>query len=283
MSNINAGRTCMVTGRIVWTSGDLFKGRTKVDFNTKQPKLHAVTGEQMKEYGFGLAVPKTVLQEVGPGQEGEVWTALHEEAYTLYPSRQIPPGFAMKFKDGDTVNKEGKPYPVEHKGCIVLACTMSIPIKFFTFENGNHIMVNEGINAGDYVRVQLSIKAHGAVGQGNPGLYLNPNAVQLVQKGEAIINTPSGEQIFGSQAPALSQHIVPVLPQAPAAMPGVAAPAYAAPPAFNPAEPLPSHYAVLPPAHQPAAAVMPAATLPPMQAAVQPVAAAPMGMPAPPR
>jgi hypothetical protein len=96
-----------VQGRIVWTVGDLFKGELAKIYKTTTPKLNK-QGQQYQEYGFGLVVHKSVLQQVGEGAPGYIWAAIHEEAYKLYPNRQIPPSFAMKVQDGDTgVNRDG--------------------------------------------------------------------------------------------------------------------------------------------------------------------------------
>jgi hypothetical protein len=268
MSN-STGRSVMVQGRIVWSSGDLFKGKPKLDMNTKQQRTNA-QGDAMFEYGFGLAIPKTALQQVGAGEPGEVWGAMHEEAYTLYPSKQLPPGFAMKFKDGDGVDPKGVSYAnrAGHKDHIILACTTTIPIKWFKYENGENFLVNEGIKCGDYVNVQLQIKAHQAHGQGKAGLYLNPMAVQLIGYGEAIVNTPSGNQIFGTVAPPMPPGAsqTPVAPQGQIVpTPGnpvqqsMPMPGAAAAPVQQPAAPAP-HYGVLP--EQPAAPAMPGFPVP---------------------
>lgn len=216
----------MAQGRIVWVSGNLFKGRPKLDFNTKAPKMDR-QGNPMTEYGFGLAIPKSILNDAAPGRPGHIWTVLHEEAFKLFPSRQIPPAFAMKFKDGDGIDDKGIPFSQRagYKDHIVLACTTSIQPKFYRFENGQNIPITEGIKCGDYVDVQLNVKAHPAIGQGKAGLYVNPFAVRFLGYGEEIINMPSGDDIFGTAAP--------VIPQGASAMPmapqGFIAPQQAAP------------------------------------------------------
>jgi hypothetical protein len=259
MANETTGKTVLVQGRIVWTSGDLFKGKIKTEFNTQIPKVNPKTGEQMKEYGFGLAVPKSALSAVGPGQPGHIWAAVHEEAYTLYPSRNLPPGFAMKYKDGDGIDDKGVPFAQRegYAGHIIFACTTSIPIKFFKYENNQNIQINEGIKCGDYVNVQLTVKAHGAQGQGKPGLYLNPNAVQFLGFGTEIVNAPSGDQLFGTQAPPLppGASATPIAPQGmivPQGLPPttMAQQQYAPPP--QPVQQAQPYHAVLPPQFQPA-------------------------------
>lgn len=265
MSNESQGRTTMVQGRIVWTCGDLFKGAKMTDARTKQPILDRITGQQKVQYGFGLAVPKSVLGQTGAGQPGEIWAAMHNEAFTLYPNNngQLPPKFAMKYKDGDKdVDHNGKPYSARegYPGHIVLSCTTHFPVKFFRYENNNNIQVNDGIKCGDYVNVQLLIKAHGPVNNGDPGLYLNPLAAQFLGYGKEISNAPSGDQIFGTVAPPMpvgasatpvapAGMLVPTGTPTPAAYGQPPMPGYSQPQAAPaPAQP---YYNVLPPQHQP--------------------------------
>lgn len=206
------GTNLMTQGRIVWTGGDLFKGRPETDFNTKQPKLDR-QGKQKIQWSFGLAVEIPNPQKPGQSPEeltritdnfNKIWNAMHEEAFKVYPSRQLPPLFSMKFKNGNTdIDDKGQPFSIRkgYAGHIVVACSTNIPLKFFRWENGANTLINEGIKCGDYVNVHLNIKGHGPVGQGRPGLYINPFAVQFVAYGEEIVNVPSGDQIFGMQAP----------------------------------------------------------------------------------
>ena len=290
MTTQSNGNNLVVQGRIIWNIGpNLFEGKAKTDYNTGAPVLDQVGNPKM-EYGFGLAIPKVdPTTGANTAEYVKVWEALHKEAMTLYPSGQIPPGFAMKFKDGDGIDHNGKPFADRegYAGHIVLMCTTQIPIKYFLFQGGNNILVNDGIKNGDYVNAQLNIKAHPAKGQGKPGLYLNPSAVQLIQAGKEIINTPSGDQLFGAAAPVYAGQMVadtaPQMPQqnvAPAMAPQAPAAAPAAPVA-------PAHYGVLPQTHQPAAAPQ-APAMPPQgmtqeQAIMHPTPAmapqAPMGAP----
>lgn len=271
----------MVQGRIVWAAGDLFKGQVKKDQKTRQP-LIGKDGQPIIEYGFGLAVPKSSFatpEQMAQGQPGEFWRFMWEEAFTLYPSRQLPPAFAMKFKDGDTsVDDRGVSYSQRegYPGHLVLSCMTRIPIKFFRWDAqlNSNVMINEGIKVGDYVNVQLQIKAHGAVGQAKPGLYVNPMAVQFLGYGKEIINAPSGDQMFGIGAPTLPPgasatpvaqpgYLTPSQAPAAAPMPGFApmpgqSPTYGAPP-VQPQQPAP-HYGVVPQQFQPQA---PVAQVPP--------------------
>lgn len=277
MSTQQNGNSLVVQGRIVWTSGNsLFEGKKKLDYNTNQPEFND-DGTPVVEYGFGLSIPKIDPRTGQATAEFQkIWQALHQEAFTLYPSGQLPPDFAMKFKDGDGVDHKGQPFGDRegYKGCIVLACTTRIPIKFFRFEGGNNILVNDGIKCGDYVNVQINIKAHPAKGRGKAGLYLNPSAVQMIQAGKEIINMPSGDQLFGMVAPTYAgeviAHVAPSMPNAAAPMmPNTAGQGgYSAPPAYaQPASAPAPHYGVVPPTHQPQqgngyAAPVPSAPMP---------------------
>ena len=269
------GQSLMLQGRIVWTSGNLFAGQVKKDDRTKQVVLDR-DGKPVIVFGFGLAVPKI---DSRTGQFTDAWVKLYQtlqaEALTLYPGGHIPQGFSFKYKDGDVdVDKSGVPYAKRegYAGHIVIACTTQLPIKYFRFEGGNNILVNDGFKNGDYVNVAINIKAHPAVGQGKAGIYVNPTAVQMIQAGAEIINTPSGDQLFGAAAPAAYAGQV-VAPQAPS-MPnmGHAPQGYPNQPAMSPmgapapqyAAPVDPNYAVIPPQHQPQPQNAPA--MPPMGA-----------------
>jgi hypothetical protein len=250
----------MAQGRIVWTIGKLFEGKVRTIFGTQTPQPNK-NGEIVKEWGFGLAIPKDAFVAGGAGLD--LWNAMNEEARTMYPNGVIPPSFSMKFKDGDSIDPEtGKSHALKegYAGHIVFSMKTSLPINFFRFENGQNFICNEGIKCGDYVRVQVSVKAHAAMGQGKAGLYLNPNAVQFLGFGKEIISTPTGDQIFGTQAPAMPQgaSATPIAPQGmimPTGQPGMPQMAPPQQPAFQqqqaPPPPVAPNYGVIPQQHQP--------------------------------
>lgn len=258
------GNSLTVQGRMVWTLGtNMFAGKQKTNMQTKQVIIDQRTGQPVIEYGFGLAIPK-IDPTTGKHTEEfvKIWQALHAEAMTLFPSGQIPPTFAMKYKDGDTaVDDQGRPYSTRegYAGHFVVTCTTRLPIKYFIWQGGNNVLVNEGFKCGDYVNVQMNIKAHPAVGTSKAGLYVNPGAVQMIQPGKEIINAPSGDQMFGQNAPAYQGQVIP--PQQ--TMPGQLPPQNAGPlmppmgqqqqaQQFQPAQPQHDpHYGILPPGHQP--------------------------------
>lgn len=276
MSQSTEGKSVMVSGRIVWTSGaNVFDGKLKVDDRTKQPKLDK-NGNQAKEFGFGLAIPKASLNQ----DPNTVWGAMCQQAQSIYPNG-IPPNFAWKYKDGDGIDHNGASFALRegHAGHLILACTQTLPIKFFRFENGQNVLINEGIKCGDYVDVQLTIKAHGpqaGVNGSKPGLYLNPGMVRFNSYGKEIVNTPSGDAIFGAQAPQALGSSAPLAnpnmimgtPPAMVTQPGFQQPAGHVQQMQAPV-PQP-HFAVLPPVLQPQPAMQPHVQAPVQQAAQPP-------------
>lgn len=245
------GQSVNVQGRIVWCLGKTpFDGKIKQDQNTKQPVIDLKTNQPVREFGFGLAVPKSELQ---PGKSGHaLWLAMQAEALKIYPSGQFPPGFAWKFKDGDTVDDKGVLYSQRegYAGCLVFSLTTRLNINFFKWENGAHQKIAEGIKCGDYVEAQVHVKAHPASGTYKAGLYLNPNAVLFLAYGPEIVSTGAdATQIFGAQAPQFNlppgASTTPIVPQGASLpqMPGMVAQQQMQAP--------PQNYGVLPPQHQP--------------------------------
>lgn len=205
MSAKSQGKSVFIRGRIVWAVGDIFKGKPSLDQNTKQPKVDKF-GKQLIQYGFGLAVPKMV-----DGQQNAELNAFHQacqaEALQLYPSGHIPPGFAMKYKDGDTdIDEKGVPYNKRegYPGHVVYALTSFVATKYFKWDQGKNMMINDGIKCGDYLNVQVYMQAHGPIGTGKPGMYLNPNLAQLIGYGTAIVSKSydvDADSVFGTSAP----------------------------------------------------------------------------------
>jgi hypothetical protein len=199
------GTNLLTQGRIVWVGGSLFEGKQKKNFQTNQPEFNA-DGTPVVEYGFGLAIPKLdPATNQNTQQYTTAYQTLYNEAMTLFNgATQLPNGFPLKIKDGDVdVDRNGNPLANKegYKNHIVIACTTRIPPKFYVWQNGENVLTNQGIKCGDYVNVQLNVKAHPAKGQGKAGLYVNPVFVQLVAAGKAIINAPSGDEVFGNTAP----------------------------------------------------------------------------------
>lgn len=236
-------------GRMVWGG---FKPRQKIDTNTKQPVFK--DGKPVMQMSFGLAIQKT---DFAP-----VWAVMAKEAMRFYPSGTFPPGFALKFADGDGIDSNGKPFAERegYRGCYVLAISSELdPPPIMQLSNGTYVQVPaDQMKTGYYYRVNLGIDAHGKK-QGVPtakeGLYLNPRLIEFVGYGAEIFNAPDAVAVFGGAAVALPPGAsaipvasaqpmpasAPMQPQPVAAapvMPGMPAPAAALPPAIPAALPL---------------------------------------------
>lgn len=209
MSGTTAAATVLATGRIVW--GDLFKGTPKLDDND-QPVIDPETGAQVIEYSFGLAIPKSEFTQdkMGPGGPAEIWAVMQRQAMLAYGNQQPPQKFSWKYKDGDGFDHNNKPFAERegYAGHLVFALSTRIPFEVVKWDDATkkYYPVREGIKCGDYVQVQLNIKAH----SGNPqkrnavgGVYLNPLAALFVGYGKEIVNGPTAEMRFGNQAPTL--------------------------------------------------------------------------------
>lgn len=203
---MSEGKQVLLQGRILWTAGkDVFSGAPRKDAMGK-PIMNQ-NGEPAMQYGYGLAVPKPGPQSTPQEVENfnGIWNAIQSEAMALYPTGHIPPGFSFKYKDGDGVDHKGVPFANRegYKGCLVFALTTSLPLKFFRYEGGAYVQVNDGIKCGDYVQVQVNVKGHlpkpGT--QGKPGLYLNPNLTCFLGYGKEIVNAPDAASVFGAAPP----------------------------------------------------------------------------------
>lgn len=231
MSTKSASKTALMVGRIVWKAGDLFKGEVDKVFGTQTPKLNQ-SGQTSNVWAFGLAVQKAdAIAFVN---------MINEEARSIY-TNGIPPSFAMKFKDGDGIDHNGQSFAVRegYAGHIIFDLKTHNAPAFYRHENGAYLMINSGIKCGDYVQVQVKMQAHGPIGQGKPGMYLNPSMVLLVGEGKEIINAPSATQVFGNAPPPMPPGAVVQSQQAPQGSQN-----------FMMGQPVQPNYNVLPPQFQ---------------------------------
>jgi len=210
-------------GRIVW--GNPLQPRPKKD-NNNQPVVK--DGKAVLEYQFGLAIPKDQFAALG--------AVFQAEAAAISGQQGIPADFAWKIKDGDTgVDRKGAPLRDKqgYAGCFVIAVSTEYPIPVFK-RNGNAFeQLTQGVKTGDYVRAELTVNGHGRAPGKNgakPGLYLNPNMVELVGYGDEIRGAANPEDAFG-QAASMPQG-ASATPTASGPMPsGGASPFAASPPA----------------------------------------------------
>ena len=179
-------------GRIVW--GNPKRAQTKKDQRTKQPILK--DGQPIQQWAFGVAFPKAEFNAY-------MKPAFDQEAMTGFPNG-VPQGFSWKYIDGDGVDKQGKPYNTRegYAGCIVLTVsTEAFAPQVFKNVNGAYYEVAENeIKTGDYVVLNLNLKLNIPQDRTHtPGLYVNPNGIELVGQGVEIRNSVNPEEMFGGQ------------------------------------------------------------------------------------
>lgn len=183
-------------GRIVW--GNPLKGQQKKDPNTKQVILK--DGQPVIQHSMGVAFPKAEFQQM-------VWPAMSQEVMSGYPSGQVPSKFAWKYIDGDSVDGQGQPYSRKegYAGNIILTITSNTgfppPVYKFNPATRNYDQVAaDGIKTGDFVVVGLSFQVHIPTDRTHtPSLYVNPQAIELVGYGAAIMAGADPMELFGGQ------------------------------------------------------------------------------------
>lgn len=171
-------------GRLVW--GHPLIAKEKKNQQTNQTIMK--DGKPVMQYSFGVAYDKNTFHQ-------QILPYLQQEAATGYP-HGVPPTFSWKYKDGDGVDRKGKPYRDRegYAGCYVLNInTEAFAPPVYKFENGQYrqLAANE-IKTGDYISVSLNIKVNVPTNSTfTPGLYINPNVIELVGYGPEIVGVSS--------------------------------------------------------------------------------------------
>lgn len=168
-------------GRIVW--GNPARAVKKTDIRTKAPKLKA-DGSQAEQWVFGVAFPKNEFMQ-------HTMPFLQQEAITNFPNG-VPGNFAWKIKDGDGTDNKGQLFSNRegYAGCYVLTVsTEAFAPPIYKFENNQYRQIEPNeIKCGDYVRVKINCVFNGAHSPNTPGLYINPQAIELVGFGSEILS-----------------------------------------------------------------------------------------------
>lgn len=232
-------------GRIVW--GNPARATTKKDQKTNQPIMR--DGQPVQQWVFGVAFPKAEFQQY-------VLPYLQQAVGAVFP-HGVPPQFSWKIKDGDGVDRKGKPYR-EREGYaghyVLTVSTEAFAPPIYKNEGGRYRQMNENeIKTGDYCVVKLNVKANAPTNpQHTPGLYINPVGIEHVGYGQEIIaSSADPDEMFGGRTYALppGASAVPQAPVSTVAAPYNAAPA---PAAYNPGQPpATTTYAPAPTAYNP--------------------------------
>lgn len=261
-------------GRIV-QGNPLFKSAVMEDDGKTQKT--GKDGQPSFNYWFNVAFDK---------RDPEVWPmicAIKQDAAASFPQLFpqgwnpnaanegcVRPDFAFKIKDGDGVDLNGKPHSQKEGwgGCYILQISTyaAQPRCYDGLANNAPITELEQIHTGKFVRVSLDIKSNGWTGQGNskPGIFVNPDGVQLVGHGAKISSGPDAATMFAAP---VAGYIPPGMsttaPVASLQMPGQPAPQGQAPAMQMPGQPAPQMAPPQPQMQAPA----PQMTPPPQQAA----------------
>lgn len=179
-------------GRLVW--GNPAKSKPKTDQRTKQPVIK--DGKQVEQWAFGVAFAKHDFDQ-------HIRPLLEQEARTAYP-HGVPPAFSWKYKDGDSIDRSGKPYSLREGYAghyVVNISTEAFSPPIYKNEGGKYRQVApEEIKTGYYVALNLNAKVNVPTDPSHtPGLYINPNALELVAYGPEIHNTANPDELFGGR------------------------------------------------------------------------------------
>ena len=186
-------------------------------------------GQPAKQWYLALAIPKTAGAQ---HWAQEAWgLPIWNRGHTDFPGGQGQlPSFAWKIEDGDSIipNKKMKKN-AEREGFpgnwIVKLSTMASEPKCYTTMgvpagNPARAITAAEIKTGYYVEIFASIDGNDDVGR-NPGIYINPDMVNLVGFGQEIVGGPDVSQAgFGRAAAPVGASLTP-----PAALNPTTAPA----------------------------------------------------------
>ena len=253
-------------GRLVY--GHPSKLIQKTD--TKRQPVTKADGTPVMVRQFGVAYDKATFN-------AQIWPIMYAAASGAFGGQQPPPHFSYKFKDGDGVDRQGKPY--NQRTGYAGHCVVHFETQFDLIayrqnpQTGGWDQITENdYKTGDYIAVNCSIEGNKPTDPTHtPGLFINPQGVLHMGNGDAIVNAPSADQMFGGAAlgalppgalpPGSAPSIpagAPTPPGFAGAMPPAAAPGYNAPalagypaPGAPPAAPAAPAQPVYQPAPQP--------------------------------
>lgn len=238
-------------GRLVYGHPAKLVGKTDLH---NQPVMK--DGKQVMIRSFGVAFPKAAFNE-------HLWPTMYYAAKSVFGNYEppMPPtkDFAWKYKDGEWKDKQQRPYSERegYAGHVVIHFETQfdlLSVRMNAGGNGYDQIGENDYKTGDYIAVNCSIEGNKPTNpMHTPGLYINPQGVIFVGVGQAIINAPSADQMFGGQQftlppGATAPGAAPTMPAGLPTPPGMAAPAPAAPPVYAaPVAPQPAP--TYPPAH----------------------------------
>lgn len=185
-------------GRIV--AGSLYKPNDK---NYDGKPLTTKDGKPRVQYFIALAIPKTPgLTHWGFEEWGKhIWTVGHQ----AFPQAAQRPDFAWKIEDGDSqfLNKRNrKPCEqVGYPGNWIVKFSGGFALKIFRQEGAGWVQMLEpdAVKPGFFVQVAFTVDGNEQTG--NPGVYLNPQAVCFRAFGPEIQFGPNVDEMGFGAAP----------------------------------------------------------------------------------
>ena len=178
---------------------------------------------------FSKQDPDTIAMIAEIGQEAaRTYPQLFPQGYNPAAPNMgcVRADFAMKVVDGDGIDLNGKPHSNKEGWAghwILKISTYAGVIRCYDgLQNNLPITEPEQIHTGKYVRVSLDIKGNGWTGQGNskPGMFVNPDGVQLVGHGAKIASGPDAATMFAQPVGGYIPPGMSTTPVASAPMPG---------------------------------------------------------------
>jgi len=187
-----------------FVQGDLFKGReTDIDGNPLVVKTGPNKGQPRKDFFIAIAIPKS-----DPGWP-DLWAKIDQAAKAGYPQFFDAQGqctnqnFAWKYRDGDSTIPDKKGIrPCDRAGFAgnhILNFSSGFPFPVYNEDGSQPITDPNAIKRGYYIQVSGSVVDNKP--SPSPGVYLNIGGVAFTAYGEEIRTGPSGQEMFGGQAP----------------------------------------------------------------------------------
>lgn len=197
-------------GRIV--QGNPLTENLQYDDRTKQPKLDK-HGQHQKNWYINVAFDKRDPDT--QAMIGEIYAEAARAFPQLFPQGVnfsapnfgcVRADFAAKVVDGDGMDPNGQPHSKKEGWAghwIVKISTYAGAMRCVNgLQNNAPITDPEQIHTGNFVRVALDFKSNGWAGEAasKPGLYMNPDLVQLAGYGQKIVGGPDANVVFAQPA-----------------------------------------------------------------------------------
>ena len=168
----------LVQGDVFTLKPQEYQGRPKLDKNNNQ----------LNQLFFGVGVDKT-----SPDFQN-AYNAMYAEAMQGFPGGEYQrQDFSWKFVDGDQPPNNQKPH-LQNRYIFRFTSNFNVTV---VSKGGASVLTDpNSLKRGYFVRVFFTVKANGDAGK--PGVFLNPQCVELIGYGEEIISGPDPTQLIAN-------------------------------------------------------------------------------------